>query len=149
MAANIHGGVFLLLSLAACLTTATSISAPADIEQKVVFKMGEGGNYCFRIPALVFTVNGTLLAFAEGRGRQTKTCLDHGPDVHIVLKRSTDFGDTWSDLFTIYEEPGHTIGEVQINEWVGLISYLAHAVLVYIYDEPCNCIKLPCHYMHV
>ena len=85
-------------------------SLPSDIVQREVFKAGEGGYYCFRIPALLFTTKDTLLAFAEGRGQHTKVCSDHG-DVHIVLKRSTDFGATWSNLTVVYAEyPNHTIG---------------------------------------
>lgn len=81
------------------------------IFQTVVFTAGEMGYYCFRIPSLLFTSQGTLLAFAEGRGQHTKSCNDHG-DVHIVLKRSTDYGHTWSNLTVIYTEyPKNTIGE--------------------------------------
>lgn len=71
---------------------------------------GEGGYFCFRIPALLFTSNGSLLAFAEGRGQHTRVCSDHG-DVHIVVKRSSDLGKTWSNLTVVYTEIGHTIGE--------------------------------------
>lgn len=74
-----------------------------------VFSAGEDGYFCFRIPALLFTGPGTLLAFAEGRGRDSKSCDDHG-DVHIVVKRSSDFGRTWSNLTIVHMEEGHTIG---------------------------------------
>lgn len=75
-----------------------------------VFKAGEGGYFCFRIPALLFTSRGALLAFAEGRGRSTGSCSDHG-DVRIVLKRSEDLGATWSNLTVVHSELGHTIGQ--------------------------------------
>ena len=87
-------------------------SRPREVLQKEVFKAGEGNYFCFRIPALAFTAKGTLLAFAEGR--RTPLCLDHG-DVHIVLKRSTDLGQTWSNLSVIHSESGHTIGEKYYN----------------------------------
>ena len=74
-----------------------------------VYGAGEDGYYCFRIPALLFTSKGTLLAFAEGRGKHTRVCSDHG-DVHIVVKRSSDMGKTWSGLAIVYQENGHTIG---------------------------------------
>ena len=82
----------------------------ASINQTLVFSAGEAGYYCFRIPALLFTGRGTLLAFAEGRGQQSGSCADHG-DVHIVLKRSSDSGQTWSNLTVVYKEDGHTIGK--------------------------------------
>ena len=82
---------------------------PRDIVQTEVFKAGEAGYFCFRIPALLFTSSGSLLAFAEGRGQHKGVCEDHG-DVHIVLKRSNNSGETWSKLTIVYSEPNHTIG---------------------------------------
>ena len=81
-----------------------------NITQTTVYSAGEGGYYCFRIPALLFTASGTLLAFAEGR---RGSCADHG-DVHIVLKRSSDSGRTWSNLTVVHREDGHTIGEASL-----------------------------------
>ena len=76
-----------------------------------VFKAGDLEYECFRIPSLLFTLKGTLLAFAEGRGQHSNSCADHG-DVHIVLKRSTDLGHTWSNMSVIYTEyPHNTIGK--------------------------------------
>ena len=74
-----------------------------------VYKAGDLGYECFRIPSLLFTSKGTLLAFAEGRGQHSKSCADRG-DVHIVLKRSIDNGNTWSDLTVVHMETNHTIG---------------------------------------
>lgn len=65
--------------------------------QENVFEMGQNGYYCFRIPSLLYTLNGTLLAFAEGR---KGSCNDHGW-VDIVMKRSNDNGTTWSDLVVV------------------------------------------------
>lgn len=59
-----------------------------------VFQSGENGYRCFRIPAIVRSPEGLLLAFAEGRRRD---CGDFG-DVDIVLKTSPDDGKTWSPL---------------------------------------------------
>jgi len=65
-----------------------------------VFTSGSEGYHTYRIPALLVSKKGTLLAFCEGRktGRG-----DHG-DVDLVLKRSTDAGKTWGPLALIYEE---------------------------------------------
>lgn len=117
----------LLLSLLAwsftafCNKPALAIKLPDDIVQQEVFKSGDGGYDCFRIPALLITPKNTLLAFAEGRGQHTNVCSDHG-DVHIVLKRSTNFGVTWSNLTVVYSEyPDHTIGECGQN-WEQLFT---------------------------
>lgn len=54
-----------------------------------------GSSYdSFRIPALVTTTPGTLVAFAEGRRNNES---DWG-DIDLVMKVSTDNGATWSPL---------------------------------------------------
>lgn len=57
-----------------------------------------------RIPALVVTKKGTLLAFAAGR-------IDSGSDwadMDLVMRRSTDGGDTWHALQVIAQREGKT-----------------------------------------
>lgn len=88
----------------------TISTQPSHIE---VYKAGDLGYECFRIPSLLFTSKGTLLAFAEGRGQHSKSCADRG-DVHVVLKRSTDYGSTWSDMTVVHIEANHTIGMLMI-----------------------------------
>ncbi len=108
---------WLVVFVLAFVTSGINASlAPSDTTQtgsvqREVFRAGEGGYFCFRIPAILFTVEETLLAFSEGRGLQTGTCSDHGPDVRIVVKRSSDFGETWSNLSVVHSEVGHIIGE--------------------------------------
>ncbi len=55
------------------------------------------GYTSFRIPAIVRTEDGTLVAFAEGR---VDAECDFG-EIHVVSKRSLDDGETWSDLQVI------------------------------------------------
>ena len=80
-----------------------------ELKQSDVFVSGTEGYHTFRIPALVVSPKGTLLAFCEGRktGRG-----DHG-DIDLVLKRSTDGGQSWQEMQIVYEEGGEekiTIG---------------------------------------
>jgi sialidase-1 len=71
-----------------------------------VFKKGAEGYSCYRIPALVKTKNGTLLAFAEGR---KSNCTDEG-DIDMIVKRSSDNGKTWSALQVIWSDGVNTCG---------------------------------------
>ncbi|MGW1913104.1 exo-alpha-sialidase [Streptomyces sp. NPDC002076] len=81
-------------------------SAP-EFEQQILFRASQDPGYaCFRIPAIVKTTDGTLLAFAEGR---VLNCGD-AADIDIVLKRSTDGGRTWGPLQVVNEGAGDTHG---------------------------------------
>lgn len=62
-----------------------------------LFANGSQGYHCFRIPAIVQTPDGTLLAFAEARRND---CSDFG-DIRIVMRSSHDDGQNWSGLHTI------------------------------------------------
>jgi sialidase-1 len=61
---------------------------------------------CFRIPSLVRTKGGSIIAFAEGR---RGGCGDQG-DVRIVSRRSDDGGASWGPIEQVRSENGHTIG---------------------------------------
>ncbi|MPY61380.1 sialidase family protein [Streptomyces spongiae] len=78
-----------------------------QFDQQVLFKAAQDPGYaCFRIPAIVKTTKGTLLAFAEGR---VLNCGD-AADIDIVVKRSTDGGRTWGPLRVVTEGAGDTHG---------------------------------------
>ncbi|WP_371659417.1 exo-alpha-sialidase [Streptomyces sp. NBC_00280] len=64
------------------------------VETSVPFWSGQEGYASYRIPAVVVTHTGTVLAFCEGR---VDSASDHG-NIDIVLKRSTDGGRTWGPL---------------------------------------------------
>ncbi|MFD7811744.1 exo-alpha-sialidase [Streptomyces sp. NPDC059785] len=105
-------------TLTAVLTTAALLALPApagakpatdtgEFAQQVLFKASQDPGYaCFRIPAVVRTTHGTLLAFAEGR---VLNCGD-AADIDIVVKRSTDGGRTWGPLQVVNEGGGDTHG---------------------------------------
>lgn len=71
-----------------------------------LYKPDEAGYKCFRIPALVTTTKGTVLAFAEAR---KNNCGDAG-DIDLVVKRSEDGGKTWSPLHMIWSDSNNTCG---------------------------------------
>ncbi|MET7332168.1 sialidase family protein [Nonomuraea sp. NPDC005650] len=84
---------------------ATADAAPF-VDEQVLYKQGDFGYGCFRIPAVVRATNGMVLAFAEGR---VKDCGDD-EDIDLVLRRSADGGRTWGPLQVISEGNGTTHG---------------------------------------
>lgn len=71
-----------------------------------VFVSGQDGYHTFRIPSVVVTAKGTVLAFCEGRVRSRS---DTG-DIDLVLRRSTDHGETWGPLQVVWNDGDHTCG---------------------------------------
>ncbi|MCD8172849.1 MAG: glycoside hydrolase [Alistipes sp.] len=79
---------------------------PEQPDYTFIFKRGDDDYFCYRIPAIVKTTEGTLLAFAEAR---LDNCDDEG-EIDLVVKRSTDDGKTWSDMSVIWHDEGNTCG---------------------------------------
>jgi sialidase-1 len=63
----------------------------------VLFNKGDAGYGCYRIPAIVKTKAGTLLAFAEAR----RTWCADSQEIDLVMRRSDDDGRTWSAPQTV------------------------------------------------
>jgi hypothetical protein len=63
-----------------------------------VFVGGQEGYGCYRIPAMVTTTKGVILAVADGR---ISNCSDIPNPLDLVLKRSLDNGKTWTPLQVI------------------------------------------------
>lgn len=74
----------------------------AHLQETVLWQAGQGGYHTYRIPALLLTKRGTLLAFCEGRKDNSR---DHG-DIDLLVKRSSDGGRSWSSHQVVYEEGG-------------------------------------------
>lgn len=79
---------------------------PGGVPFSYVFKSGENGYKCYRIPAIVQSTKGTLIAFAEGRVNGSG---DHG-NLDIVARRSTDGGKTWGDLIIVQDDGNNQCG---------------------------------------
>lgn len=71
-----------------------------------VFQKGECGYDTYRIPALVQTGSGVLLAFAEAR----KNGAGDTGDIDLVVKRSEDGGASWSDMIMVWDDSGNVCG---------------------------------------
>ena len=76
------------------LTLAASIQAgEPTLEKSDLFEAGKAGYKLYRIPGIVVTAKGSLLAYCEAR-KQTGLDWD---DIDVLLRRSTDGGKTWSE----------------------------------------------------
>lgn len=110
------GCAALVATLAAA--NAPAVSAEPAAEQAAVggkrpgcetstpYTSGTEGYDGFRIPAVVTTRSGMVLAFAEGR----RTGLGDAGDIDLVLKRSTDGGCTWGPLQIVIDSGPNTSG---------------------------------------
>lgn len=87
-----------------------ALADPGDEVKKIppvpqlvdLFVSGEGGYHTYRIPALIVSKRGVLLAICEGRKTSR---ADHG-DVDVIVRRSMDGGQNWGPIQLIYEEGG-------------------------------------------
>lgn len=98
----VSAGLAVALLVAAAPVAAASGAAESSARvvgtQQVLFRGGTAGYGCFRIPALVRTTTGSLLAFAEAR--ESPSCADRG-DIDVVVRRSTNDGRTWGPIRTV------------------------------------------------
>ena len=60
-----------------------------------IFASGDNGYGCYRIPAMVTTKKGTIIAMADGR---ISGCGDIPNPLDLVIRRSLDSGKTWLPL---------------------------------------------------
>lgn len=82
-----------------------SVAEPLPPAQPV-FVRGQDGYHTWRIPALVVSANGTLLAFAEGR----KGSASDTGKIDLAVRRSTDHGQTWGPIQVIWSDGLNTCG---------------------------------------
>jgi len=73
------------------------VVADVVLDHVDVFESGAEGYHTIRIPAIAVSLDGTLIAFAEGRF-ESSADPGAGERIDIVYKRSSDGGRTWSDL---------------------------------------------------
>ena len=88
--------------LALALFVAALLAAEPRLDKSDLFEAGVGGHKLYRIPGLVVTAKGTVLAYCEARKH---TGLDWD-DIEILLRRSTDGGQTWSEPRTLPRPDG-------------------------------------------
>ena len=77
------------------------VCAQARLETTDLFRAGEGGYAVYRIPGVIVTAKGTILACCEGR---RPTASDWG-QIDLLVRRSADGGKTWEPVQKISEMP--------------------------------------------
>lgn len=76
------------------------------ILNRTLYAKGMFGYSAFRIPAIIYSKAGTLLAFAEGR----KDSDSDTGNIDLLLRRSSDNGATWSDPAIVWDDGNHVCG---------------------------------------
>jgi hypothetical protein len=95
------------LPLATLLLFAVAAAARcAEPVQTPLFVSGKDGYHTYRIPALLASKKGTLMAFCEGR----KIGRGDAGDIDLTLKRSFDGGKTWGKTQVVWDDGENTCG---------------------------------------
>ena len=72
------------------------------LEKIDIFEAKTGGYMLYRIPGIVVTAKGTVLAYCEAR----KSASGDWGTIDILLRRSTDGGRTWGEPHRLADVPG-------------------------------------------
>ncbi len=97
------------------LLLTASLSAAAEPELTDVFRSKSEGYASIRIPSVIVTKSGAVLAFAEGRKSPTDQAEND-----IVMKRSIDGGRTWSALRVLHDDGANSLNNpTAVQEQVG------------------------------
>ena len=102
-----------LTSRAVVVACALGLSAAADhavaegplLEKTNLFEARTGGYHTYRIPGIVVTRRGTVLAYCEGR----RTGRGDWEDIDVFLRRSPDGGRTWEPARKLVDRGSQTV----------------------------------------
>jgi len=75
-------------------------------DQITVFSAGNDGYHTYRIPSVIVTPKGALIAFCEAR----KNGRGDAGDIDLVLKRSSDGGNSWGKQSVLWDDAENTCG---------------------------------------
>ena len=96
------------------LQSAATLLYPAQkpwIQTTDVFVQGEASVHSYRIPALVQTGRGTLIAVADARRDSSRDLPAH---IALVIRRSSDNGRTWTPAGTLVQPPEGGVGDASL-----------------------------------
>ena len=110
------------LNVSFLATVMLSVPSAADVISVTDLFVGPSGEYVtqreryhtFRIPGMVVTADGTILAFCEARrGDGNDPRRDENAPIDLVLRRSSDSGRTWGPLVVV--DSGFLTGGGQVD----------------------------------
>jgi sialidase-1 len=90
----------------ALLALSQAFAARQFLTEVTVYHEKDNGYFIHRIPALLTTDKGTLLAFCEAR----MASVSDAAATDIVLRRSLDNGKTWTTAQVVAHFPNYTVG---------------------------------------
>ena len=106
-------GILIMMCVSGCSTWSRDHHG-VILEQTDVFVGGQDGVFEYRIPVLLTSNKGTLLAFCDAR---IKRRGDPPNNIDLVMKRSADGGKTWGPLKTLVD-----LGEGAVADSCGLVD---------------------------
>ena len=96
-----------LVAIASCASSPSAVDETVSVSRPFVSPKGEyvtarDRYHTFRIPGMIVAQDGSILLFAEGRrGDGSDPRRDEDAPIDLVLRRSTDAGETWEPLVVI------------------------------------------------
>jgi len=118
----------IVLLLVVLSPAVTGLSAEPMLRKTNIFAAGEADYALYRIPGVVVTAKGTLLAYCEAR----KSSRGDWGTIDVMLRRSTDGGQTWTPMRKIVEVDPETVQQnpvalAQLWAWIDTASQLGTA----------------------
>ena len=102
---------FIALALLALAAPAFAFSQAPFFSQIDLFQQGQNGVNTYRIPALVQTKDGTLIAVVDARRDSDHDLPNH---ISLVMRRSLDGGKSWRPMRTILSVTKGGVGDASL-----------------------------------
>lgn len=96
------------------LPSVATLLYPAEkpwVQTVDLFVQGEAGVHSYRIPALIQTNHGTLIAVADARRDSSRDLPGH---ITLVIRRSFDNGRTWTPSRTLVQPADGGVGDASL-----------------------------------
>jgi len=124
-----RAGLRFLAAIGALAGAGVARAQAPHVHRTDVFVAGQDGITEYRIPVLLTSTKGTLLAFCDAR---VKKPGDPPNYIKLVMKRSTDGGATWGTLRTLVD-PGE--GQGAVADSCGLVD--RQTGIIWVFSDYC------------